>query len=92
MSGLMFGEMFRVLEYLTALLATVLVSRHGNPPTRIPHVVLTRYSAGDMRHCSLVQETPLYAPEGNNGSWCVKASDVVRLIWCGAISRATRRT
>jgi hypothetical protein len=36
----MFGEMFGMLERLTALLATILVSRHGIPLTRIPHVVL----------------------------------------------------
>src|SRR5579864_6745306 len=43
MSGFMFSEMFGVLEHLTALLATVLVSRHGIPLTRIPHVALARY-------------------------------------------------
>jgi hypothetical protein len=43
MSGFMFSEMFGVFEHLIALLATVLVSRHGIPPTRIPHVVLARY-------------------------------------------------
>jgi hypothetical protein len=43
MSGFMFSEMFGMLERLTALLATILVSRHGIPLTRIPHVVLSRY-------------------------------------------------
>jgi hypothetical protein len=43
MSGFMFSEMFGMLERLTALLATVLVSRHGIPPTQIPHVVMARY-------------------------------------------------
>ena len=43
MSGFMFSEMFGVLEHLAALLATVLVSRHGTPPTRIPRVVLAIY-------------------------------------------------
>jgi hypothetical protein len=43
MSGFMFSEMFGVLEHLAALLATVLVSRHGTPPTRILRVVLARY-------------------------------------------------
>jgi hypothetical protein len=43
MSGFMFSQMFDMLEHLTALLATVLVSRHGIPPTRIPQVVLTGY-------------------------------------------------
>jgi len=42
MSGFMFSEMFGVFEHLIALLATVLVSRHGIPPTH-PHVVLARY-------------------------------------------------
>jgi hypothetical protein len=43
MSGFMFSEMFGMLERLTALFATILVSRHGIPLTRIPHVVLSRY-------------------------------------------------
>ena len=43
MSGFMFNEMFGMLERLTALLATILVSRHGIPLTRIPHVALSRY-------------------------------------------------
>jgi hypothetical protein len=43
MSGFMFSKMFGMLERLTALLATILVSRHGIPLTRIPHVVLSRY-------------------------------------------------
>ena len=56
MSGFMFSEMFGMLEYLTALLATVLVSRHGIPPTRIPEVDLARYCqrrpAGVVAHSS----------------------------------------
>jgi hypothetical protein len=32
MSGLVFGEMFGMLENLAALLATVLVRRHGASP------------------------------------------------------------
>jgi hypothetical protein len=51
MSGLMFSEMFGVLEHLTALLATVLVSRHGIPPTESR----TSYwpdTASDARQCS----------------------------------------
>jgi hypothetical protein len=40
MSGLMFSKMLGMFEHLTALLAPVLVSRHGIPPTRILHVVL----------------------------------------------------
>ncbi|CAM2185687.1 hypothetical protein PSAC2689_80100 [Paraburkholderia sacchari] len=43
MSGLMFGKMLGMFEHLTALLAFVLVSRHGIPPTRIPHLALARY-------------------------------------------------
>jgi hypothetical protein len=43
MSGFMFSEMFGMLEHLTALLATVLVSRHRTSPTQIPHVVRARY-------------------------------------------------
>jgi hypothetical protein len=59
MSGFMFSKMFGMLEHLTALLATVLVSRHGIPPTRIPQVVLTSYC--QRRQLILVQETPAYA-------------------------------
>lgn len=46
----MFSKMLGMLEHLTALLAPVLVCRHGMPLTRIPHVVLARetvYDAGD---------------------------------------------
>lgn len=39
----MFSKMLGMFEDLTALLAPVLVSRHGIPPTRILHVVLARY-------------------------------------------------
>lgn len=42
MSGFMFSKMFGMFEDLTTLLAPVLVSRHGIPPTRILRVVLTR--------------------------------------------------
>jgi hypothetical protein len=42
MGGCMFSKMFGMFEHFTALLAPVLVSRHGIPPTRIPHVVLAR--------------------------------------------------
>jgi hypothetical protein len=44
MSGFMFSEMFGMFERLTALLATILVSWHGIPLTRIPLVVLARCS------------------------------------------------
>jgi hypothetical protein len=43
MSGFMFSKMLGMFEHFTALLAPVLVSRHGIPPTRIPRVVLARY-------------------------------------------------
>jgi hypothetical protein len=43
MSGFMFSKMFGMFEHFAALLAPVLVSRHGIPPTRIPHVMLARY-------------------------------------------------
>lgn len=46
----MFSKMLGMLEHLTTLLAPVLVSRHGIPLTRIPHVVLASeavYDAGD---------------------------------------------
>ena len=36
MSGFMFREMFGMVENLAALLATVLVSRHGTFPLRKP--------------------------------------------------------
>jgi hypothetical protein len=42
MSGFMFSEMFGMLERLTALLATILVSRHGISLTRIQLVVLAK--------------------------------------------------
>ena len=59
----MFGEMFGVFEGLTALLATILVSRHGNPLTRILHVVLATQCqrCGAAYEVILVQETPAYA-------------------------------
>jgi hypothetical protein len=51
MCGFMFSKVFGMFEHFTALLAPVLVSRHGIPPTRIPHVVLARYCT-DARQCS----------------------------------------
>lgn len=39
MSGFMFGEMFSMLESLAALIATVLVSRHGLSPLRKPEAL-----------------------------------------------------
>jgi hypothetical protein len=39
MGDLMFSEMFSVLEQLATLLATILVRRHGSPPTRIAPVL-----------------------------------------------------
>jgi hypothetical protein len=60
MSGFMFSEMFGMLERLTALLATILVSRHGIPLTNparragqmlpaMPGSVLAHSSAGNAR-------------------------------------------
>jgi hypothetical protein len=40
MRVLMFDNMLGMFENLTALLAPILVSRHGIPPTRILHVVV----------------------------------------------------
>jgi hypothetical protein len=34
-----FGEVFDMLERFAALLATILVSRHGSPPARVLHVL-----------------------------------------------------
>ncbi|MGF6605885.1 hypothetical protein OKW45_000785 [Paraburkholderia sp. WSM4175] len=43
MSVFMFSKMLGMFEHLTALLTPVPVSRHGIPPTRIPHIGPTRY-------------------------------------------------
>jgi hypothetical protein len=49
MSSFMFREMFRMLENLAALLATVLVSRHGIFPLRKPE------RTDRMRHARAVR-------------------------------------
>jgi hypothetical protein len=66
MSGFMFSKMFGMFEHFAALLAPVLVSRHGIPPTRIPHVVLTRY-------CQRRPECSNH--RGTTNCYCVRRSE-----------------
>ncbi|MGF6299802.1 hypothetical protein OKW43_002151 [Paraburkholderia sp. WC7.3g] len=54
MGGFMLGKMLGMFERLTALVAPVLVSRHGIPPTRIVRVVLARYC---LRRPAIIHST-----------------------------------